>query len=70
MKKKKKTQREGYWIFAWCFYRVNKGDDNDDDDDDDDDDEGGGGKEEIREILSTATSTQSPNHKTNKKKRH
>ena len=44
---------------------VNKGDDNDDDDD-----EGAGGKKEIREILSTATSTQSPNHKTNKKKRH
>ena len=46
---------------------VNKSDD--DDDDDDDDDEGaGGGEIEIREILSTATSTQSPTHKTNKKK--
>ena len=28
----------------------------------------GGGSIEIREILSTATSTQIPNHKTNKKK--
>ena len=55
---------------------VNKSDDNDDDYDDDDDDHdhdegGGGGEIEIREILSTVTSTQSPNHKTNnKKKRH
>ena len=32
---------------------------------------GGGGRWiEIRDILSTATSTQSPKHKTNKKKRH
>ena len=43
---------------------VNNSDDNDDDDDDD-----GAGKREIREILSTATSTQNPNHKTNKKKK-
>ena len=45
---------------------VNKSDD--DDDDDDDEGAGEGGKIEIREILSTATSTQSPTHKTNKKK--
>ena len=64
--KKKKNTEGGILHFCLMFLPcVNESDDNDDDDDD----EGaGGGKKEILEILSTATSTQSPNHKTNREK--
>ena len=66
-------------IFLPCMNKSDDDDDDDNDDDDDDDyddddyddddDDEGGGVDKKSRIPSTATSTQSPNHKTNKKKR-